>query len=277
LDEAIDHYQQALRIDPKHARGHTNLGNALYAKRQLDEAIDHYQQALRIDPKYAQAYGALGRALLAQGRFREAGDPTRRCLDLLVPDHPLRAHVKRQLQRCERLIALEGRLPAVFRGQDQPADAPECLGFAELCTIKKHYAAAARFYAEAFAATLSLADDLQAGHRYNAACVAAVAGCGHGEDGAKLSEAERARWRKQAREWLQADLAAWTKKLASGAAADRALVQKTLAHWRTDSDLAGLRDPDELAKLPGQEREACGQLWHEVTALLQQVADANKK
>jgi serine/threonine-protein kinase len=122
-----------------------------------------------------------------------------------------------------------------------------------------------------------LAADLKGGHRYNAACAAALAGCGRGEDGAKLSGAERTRWRKQAREWLQADLAAWAKKLADGAVADRALVQKKLMHWRTDPDLAGLRDPDELAKLPEKEREACRQLWQEVALLLQQVNDANKK
>jgi hypothetical protein len=68
-----------------------------------------------------------------------------------------------------------------------------------------------------------------------------------------------------------------TKKLASGTAADRALVQKTLMHWRMDPDLAGLRDPDELAKLPDKERESCRKLWQEVTALLQGVEGKTNK
>jgi hypothetical protein len=42
---------------------------------------------------------------------------------------------------------------------------------------------------------------------YRAARCAALAGCGRGADGANLSEAERAPWRKQARDWLRADLA----------------------------------------------------------------------
>ena len=45
--------------------------------------------------------------------------------------------------------------------------------------------AAARFYEEAFAAQPKLADDLGAAHRYNAACAAALAGCGQSKDAGK--------------------------------------------------------------------------------------------
>jgi hypothetical protein len=54
-----------------------------------------------------------------------------------------------------------------------------------------HTRAMARLYAEAFAAAPSLADDLGAGHRYNAARAAARAGCGHGADTTGLGEEER--------------------------------------------------------------------------------------
>jgi tetratricopeptide (TPR) repeat protein len=70
-------------------------------------------------------------------------------------------------------------------------------------------AAAARFAAEAFAARPKLADDLRFPNRRNAACSAALAGCGQGQDAAKLDDAERARLRRQALDWLRADLAAW--------------------------------------------------------------------
>ena len=46
-----------------------------------------------------------------------------------------------------------------------------------MCYDTKHHAAAARFWAEALAADPKLGDDRQAGHRYNAACAAALAGC----------------------------------------------------------------------------------------------------
>src|SRR5215472_4056243 len=50
-------------------------------------------------------------------------------------------------------------------------------------------------------------DDLQTQDRYNAANAAALAGCGQGEDAAKLNDNERTRLRQQALTWLRADLA----------------------------------------------------------------------
>jgi hypothetical protein len=108
---------------------------------------------------------------------------------------------------------------------------------------------------------------VQAGCRYSAARAAARAGCGGGADGAKLSAEERARWRKQARAWLWADLDAWATKLVNGPAAERAEGQQRLAMWRVHPDLPGLRDPDALDKLPPVERQECRALWTNLNAL----------
>jgi hypothetical protein len=90
-------------------------------------------------------------------------------------------------------------------------------------------------------------------------------------DGAKLSEEDRAHWRKQAREWLRLDLAARAKKLDAGTAADRVGVQKALSQWRACPDLAGLRDPDALDKLSPDERQECRALWRDLDALLERA------
>src|SRR5204863_1509606 len=122
---------------------------------------------------------ALGHTLLRQGQFVEARAATRRCLDLLPERHSLCNFITRQLQQCERLITLDEKLPAILEGKEKPADAAEHLALARLCQeYKKRYAAAERFYAEAFEAKPELAKDLRNGHRYNAACAAALAGCG---------------------------------------------------------------------------------------------------
>jgi len=72
-----------------------------------------------------------------------------------------------------------------------------------MCHQYKHlYAASARFYAEAFADQPQLAEDLDEGHRYNAACAAALAGSGKGKDAGRLPDKEYARLRKQALDWL---------------------------------------------------------------------------
>jgi hypothetical protein len=118
-----------------------------------------------------------------------------------------------------------------------------------------------------------LAEDTRTGYRYDAACAAALVGCGRGGDGAELSDAERAHWRVQARRWLRADLQASAKKLENGLAADRAKVRETLTWWRQDPDLAALRDPGELNKLPADERKEFAALWADVAAVLARTAN----
>jgi serine/threonine-protein kinase len=169
------------------------------------------------------------------------------------------------LEQAQRLAALDDKLPAVLQGRHKPADAAESILFAQLCGIKKRYAAAARLYAEALAATPQLAKDPRTGRRYNAACAAALAGGGQGADTALLDAKERARWRQQALDWLRADLAAWAR------ATDRALAQQQLAHWQQDADLAGVRDQEALAQLPQAEREGWCRLWSDVADLLQKT------
>ena len=76
---------------------------------------------------------------------------------------------------------------------------------------------------------------------------------------------------KQALDWLRADLARRTKQLESGKPADHAEVPQTMGHWQQDTDLAGIRDAANLAKLSGEEQKACTQLWTDVAALLKQA------
>jgi hypothetical protein len=115
-----------------------------------------------------------------------------------------------------------------------------------------------------------LAADATAGLRYDAACSAALAGCGRG-DAARVDEKTRARCRRLALEWLRADLALWARRL-HGAPASRPAVRQALEHWRRDPDLAGVREGTALATLPDGEREAWGKLWAEVEALLTRAA-----
>jgi serine/threonine-protein kinase len=67
LDEAIDFYEQAIRLDPKYAPAHMNLGVALKATGNVDEAIDCYRRAIEADPTFAQAHNNLANALKGRG------------------------------------------------------------------------------------------------------------------------------------------------------------------------------------------------------------------
>jgi tetratricopeptide (TPR) repeat protein len=273
-DEAIKECHRAITLDPKDASAHTNLGSALQAKGRLDDAIEEYQRAIALDPKLSLAHGALGEALLQQGRFAQARAATRHCLELLPTNDAYRQSVDRQLQHCEQLLALDEKLPAILKGEAKPIDSDERIRFAWLCQQHKHlYAASARLYTDAFADDPRLAEALGEGIRYDAACAASLAGCGKGKDAGHLPDKERARLRKQALDWLRADLTAWTKVMDKGPPQARQNVVPTLQNWQNNSDLAGLRDKEAVDKLPEAERDACQKLWADVAALLKRTQE----
>jgi serine/threonine-protein kinase len=159
-------------------------------------------------------------------------------------------------------------LPAFLEGTYQPQDNDERLGLVGACQFTSRTHKMARLYADAFAAATSLADDLDAGHRYNAARAATQAGCGRGTDAAALGEEEKTRLRAQARQWLRADLAARARAFDAGAPVNRGAVRLILTRWRNDPDLAGLREPGELNKLLADERKECLAIWAEVAGVL---------
>src|SRR5262249_28121405 len=163
---------------------------------------------------------------------------------------------------------LDNRLPAVLQDKDKPQDSAERLGFAHLCQRHRHrYAAATRFYAEAFAEQPALAARLDS-HRYNAACAAALAGCGQGEDAAGQSPAQLLAMRLRALTWLRADLDGWRRLLEKGPDTNCQLIARKMQHWQADLDFAGVRGKEALARLPEAERQAWQKLWAGVAGTL---------
>jgi tetratricopeptide (TPR) repeat protein len=71
LSDAIEHYEQALQIKPDYAEAHVNMGTVFLQEGKLSDAIGHYEQALRINPDYAEAHSNLGLALSQAGNFAE--------------------------------------------------------------------------------------------------------------------------------------------------------------------------------------------------------------
>jgi tetratricopeptide (TPR) repeat protein len=275
LDEAIACFRRAIALDPKLARAHYNLGVALRDKGKVDEAIRHYRKAIALDNRYAEAHCNLGAALRRQGRLTESLESYRRGHALGSKRPGWSYPSLRWVRQVRRLVRLEKDLPDVLFGRRKPVSEAERVEYAGVCTLTKRYQSAARLYADAFAARPGLADDLQAAHRYNAAC-AAVLAAGQGRDAPKPDDKERGRLRRQALGWLQADLALWGKEAQKGTPQARAVVQKTLRHWQKDSDLAGVRQAAALAKLPEAERAEWQKLWDEVAALLKTYGEGGK-
>ena len=196
------------------------------------------------------------------------------------------AHVLRREAEAKILQ----NLSAFLRGEYQPQDNDERLALLGICQFQGRNVAAASLFADALAGDLTLAqllesacrsraaqgdkqpvgrvEELTSECRYPAARCAALAGSGQGLDAADLSASDRTRWRKQARDWLEADLAMWSQTLGNGSHSARILVRRLMVYWQTDLDLAGIREPGSLEKLTEEERKECVALWEAVASVL---------
>jgi tetratricopeptide (TPR) repeat protein len=262
-EEALEAFRKAGDLDPAYAPSPGDLGAVFAELGRTDEAIAEYRRAIDQDPGDARPHADLGRLLQEEGRLDEALAEYRRALELGDQQAwPL-------VQACERQAAIRGRLPELASGRDPLADNAERLALADVCgrpTVRR-YALAAHLYAEAFAADPKLAGDLRAAHRFRAAAAAAAAGYGQGQDADRLDGREKRRLRRQALDWLRADLAAWTRQADGDGTGGRVAAQRALRAWQRSAALAGVRDPAGLAELPADEHEAWQKLWHEVAAV----------
>jgi tetratricopeptide (TPR) repeat protein len=71
-DEAITHYNKALRLNPALPMVHHNLAIALTKQGRIDDAVAHYRQAICLRPDYSQTHNNLGNVLAEHGRIDEA-------------------------------------------------------------------------------------------------------------------------------------------------------------------------------------------------------------
>jgi tetratricopeptide (TPR) repeat protein len=254
--EAVAVLQAAAASAPVYPELLQDLGKLLRAQGQPEEALKVFQKAATPDPRYI-AFGdgqkarprnqrssiaggdprlvasldGQAAALLDQGRFAEARAAIKRLLDLGGTAGGRRAR-SRQLDLCDTLLAVEAKLPAILAGTEQPTEVATQRALAEWCL--KHgrlTATAARFYTGALSTQPSLADDLEAGHRFDAACAAALAGCGVGNDAARLDDRQRTVLRRQALDWLTAEHDAWAERHRRGQPKDRTAAATALRSW----------------------------------------------
>jgi tetratricopeptide (TPR) repeat protein len=261
------------------ANHHHNLGIVLQAMGRPAEAEAEYRGALAIYQKLADSdfavtqfranlavgHRTLGQLLLTTGKLTEAEPEFRKALALDATDVSSRSGI----DVASRLAEVQAKLPALLKGEFQPANNRERLALAELCLQKKLYRTSVTQFAAAFTADPSVAGDRQAGYRYNAACAAALAASGKSRDEPVPDHAAKTLLREQARAWLETELAVWANLLESAAPERRKAIAQTLNHWRNvDPDLAGIRDDAAVSKLPDAERTKFRKLWKAVDELL---------
>jgi serine/threonine-protein kinase len=269
LDDAVVSLREAIRLKPDDSRAHLILGHTLGQQEKYAEAADEFREAVRLKPDHLDSHRNLGVVLAEQGMWDEAVAEFRKARDL-AKGHPDRSRsTEMELAETEQRAALARRLPALLRGEDKPGSAAEGIVFAWLSYSAGRFVTSARLFASAFQADPRTADDRSHANRYQAACAAAQAGAGDGAatpDG-PLADKEKARWRKQAVEWLQAELSLVSLQMKAGTAPTG--VVPTLRHWKEDSALSGIRDEAAVKALPEDEQKACRALWAELDRILE--------
>ncbi len=272
-EEAVAAFRKAAELAPREPNHHRNLGVALSRLGRGAEAVAALRRAVALRPDDGLAQYSLGVVLREQGDFAGAAAALEVARARLPAADPRTERAATLLQSAREMTEAERRLPAVLKGEARPEGARELLVLAKVCHgFKELHGAAARFWEEAFALEPGKADDLEAGHRYFAACAAARAGCGLGKDAP--AAADRQRWRKKALEWLRADLALWAKRVEGRSDEARRQARAALGRWRQSEGLACVRGPEALAALPAEEREGWRKLWADVDALLARAGAA---
>jgi tetratricopeptide (TPR) repeat protein len=72
LEEAIDAFQNALKLDPSMGDAHENLGLALARNGRLQESLMHFRDAARLEPENVKVHNAYAVMLGEAGRTEEA-------------------------------------------------------------------------------------------------------------------------------------------------------------------------------------------------------------
>jgi serine/threonine-protein kinase len=267
-------------------------GLAEYRLNRLEQAVPLLRQAAQKIPSRPGPRLVLAMAQFRSGSPKEARKTLAACVAAYdwkqLPDDFTSVWTSHILRREAEAMILPN-LRAFLQGEHQPQDNDERLALLAICQVQRLYGACAQLYADAFTADPTFADAstaeclrraamekerhdriyvLKTEPRYLAARCAALTGCGLGEDGPKLNDPQRTKWRTQAREWLQADLTAWTKTLDTDSKVSRDLAKEMLTLWLVEPDLARLREPGALITLPAEERDEWTSLWAKVRLAL---------
>jgi tetratricopeptide (TPR) repeat protein len=259
LDEAVAALRVASLLQPADPVAPVNLGGVLEQMGRHDEAIAAFRQAVaRSDGGSEGVFAHLARALRLAGHFAEAKEAAEKGRDVLRGHGGNTAPFDQEVKLCERLVALEAKKESVLAGKARPATGAEEFDCGLFCYYSGHAGAAVPYFARAFAAEPTLAD--QRGSQFVAALAAVrAAAAADGEEAARI--------RRQARDWLRAEWGGLKKMRSTLKPSDRDGLRFEVSRWLHHAGLAGVRDRPALANLSAAERREWQDFWAEVEAL----------
>jgi len=142
---AIRAYSQALALRPDDPSLHYNLGTLLVERGDDEQAVRHFRAALDLAPDYANARFNLAAVLLRSGRAEEALGHYRRLLELEPDDRGTRFYAARALHEVGR----HGEAAELLEGlvAEDPSRVPARLALAEVRSAQGDDGAARDLYA----------------------------------------------------------------------------------------------------------------------------------
>jgi serine/threonine-protein kinase len=247
----------------------------LVAKALSDYRQGHYELAIsRLQGEAATTLGPAPSLIIAMSQHR-LGDTksARRTLARAVAMFDWRSGLELDVTTTYHVLRIEAEsliVPNIgeyFQDRYEPKDISERLAMLGACAAQNRNLAAVGLYRGVFTSAPEYAEDLSNAMRYNAACVAALAGCGQGVDAPRVAT-EREELRMQALNWLRADLRSWDEHINARESDNARAIGKRLEHWLKDPDLSGVRDGDALDQLSNEERDRWRAFWKDVEASL---------
>jgi serine/threonine-protein kinase len=249
-EEALAAFRHAVLLQPTVAAHHFNLAETLGILGRPEEASTAYRQALHQEPALERAQAQRARALFAAHQFAEASQAYAKA-ETLTKERKSAATYATARQLCTRLHALQKKQPEILAGKLKPATPEEQLDLALFCASLHQPALAVTHFRRAFADKPILAEQPEMCFH---AAVAALQAAEQSKDD------EPAALRRQALDWLRAELDRTRKQARDQTPAERTTLQRRVLGWQHHA---------ALAHLPAAERAAWQGFWEEVRAFLQ--------
>jgi len=98
-DEAITHFQTAIRLDANFFKSYFNLGLCEFTRKNYAEAGRNFIGALRLNPGYMRAYLPLGECYERTGQNNKAINIYQQALTKAPEGSPVKRHVERKLKQ----------------------------------------------------------------------------------------------------------------------------------------------------------------------------------
>ncbi len=112
LDDAIKHFEEAIRLKPDHDRAYSQWGHVLYMKGDIDGAMAKFNQALAINPRNWQAMVNLAQANVQKKQYPAAEKLQRQAIDTADNDKSASRGERSDMHRSlAGTLALEGKKP----------------------------------------------------------------------------------------------------------------------------------------------------------------------